>query len=285
MSSERRWKDSTLQVHFRTTIEHLIHKPGIYNILQQIQSLVQHFQAISTWKGLYIACYSRLGVAVLRDFNHHTIQVYVNTHSLSTLTVVYSSRDHESIYAYPPGGSRKDIPWGVERHSSSKWQSLFRWYKITLYPPLIPHASSSYQALISDLAIREGIGSIHIRTNTHTPREVHSSHLYTKDDFSSNFSAKTLLSFPVNLLPHTPVLQHIKQANTKKVTPAQCPPNVAQMMVSWAARLVENGAPQLGILVGKQLRELLLGSSRRLGIQLGGWQWQRLLSIAARAVT
>jgi len=85
-------------VHFVTTIVHLIHKQGRYNILEQIQCLVQHFQAISTWKGLYIACYGRLGVAVLRDFNYRTIQVYVYTHALSTLTVVYSSRHHESIY-------------------------------------------------------------------------------------------------------------------------------------------------------------------------------------------
>ena len=75
------------------------HKQGRYNILEQIQRLVQHFQAISTWKGLYIACYGRLGVAVLRDFNNRTIQVYVYTHAQSTLIVVYSSRHHESIYA------------------------------------------------------------------------------------------------------------------------------------------------------------------------------------------
>jgi len=89
----------------------------------------------------------------------------------------------------------------------------------------------------------------------------------------------------VNLLPHAPVRQYNKQANTKKVTPAQCLPNVAQMMVSWAARVVEIGGPQLGILVGKELGGLLVGSSSRLGIQLAGWQWQRLLSIAAMAGT
>ena len=72
---------------------------GRYNILEEIQRLVQHFQAISAWKGLYIACYGRMGVAVLRDFNHRTIQVYVYTYGLSTLTVVYSSRHHVSIYA------------------------------------------------------------------------------------------------------------------------------------------------------------------------------------------
>ena len=99
LSSEGRWEGRTLQVHFVTTIVHLIHKQGRYNILEQIQLLVQHFQAISTWKGWYIACYGRLGVAVLRDFNHCTIQVYVYTHALSTLTVVYSSTHHESIYA------------------------------------------------------------------------------------------------------------------------------------------------------------------------------------------
>jgi len=82
-----------------STIVHLILKEGRYNIVEQIQRLVQHFQAISTWKGLYIACYGRLEVAVLRDFNQRTIQVDVYTHALSTLTVVYSSRHHESIYA------------------------------------------------------------------------------------------------------------------------------------------------------------------------------------------
>jgi len=54
-------------------------------------------------------------------------------------------------------------------------------------------------------------------------------------------------------------------------------------MVSWAARVVEIGGPQLGILVGKELGGLLVGSSSWLGIQLAGWQWQRLLSIAAMA--
>jgi len=98
MSSKQRWEGRTLQVYFVTTIVHLIHKQETYNILEQIQRLVQHFQAISTWKELYIACYGRLGVAVLFDFNHRTIQVYVYPHALSTLTVVYSSRHHESIY-------------------------------------------------------------------------------------------------------------------------------------------------------------------------------------------
>ena len=79
-----------------TTIVHLIHKQGRYNILEQIQPLVQHLQVISRWKGLYIVCYSRQGIAVLRDFNYRTIQVYVYTHALSTLTVVYSCRHHES---------------------------------------------------------------------------------------------------------------------------------------------------------------------------------------------
>jgi len=55
------------------------------------------------------------------------------------------------------------------------------------------------------------------------------------------------------------------------------------MMVSWAAKVVEIGGPQLGILVGKELAALLVGSRRRLGSQLAGWQWQRLLSIAAMA--
>jgi len=89
----------------------------------------------------------------------------------------------------------------------------------------------------------------------------------------------------VNLLPHAPVCQYSKQANIKKVTPAQCLPNVTQMMVSWAARVVEIWGPQVGILVGNELGGLLVGSSSRLGIQLAGWQWQRLLSITAMAGT
>jgi len=88
LSSGRRWEEGTLQVYFVTTIVYLIHKQGRYNIWEQIQCLVEHFHGISTWKGLYIACYGRLGVAVLRDFNYRTIQVYVYTHGLSTLTVV-----------------------------------------------------------------------------------------------------------------------------------------------------------------------------------------------------
>jgi len=89
----------------------------------------------------------------------------------------------------------------------------------------------------------------------------------------------------VNLLPHAPVRQYKKQANTKKVTPAQCLPNVVEMMVSGAARVVEIGGPHLGILVGKELGGLLVGSSSQLSIQLAGWQWQRLLNIAAMADT
>jgi len=89
----------------------------------------------------------------------------------------------------------------------------------------------------------------------------------------------------VNLLPHTPVHQYNKQANTKKVTPAQFLPNVVQMMVSWAARVVEIGGPELGMLVGKELGGLLVVSSSWLGIQLAGWQWQRLLCIAVMAGT
>jgi len=89
----------------------------------------------------------------------------------------------------------------------------------------------------------------------------------------------------VDLLPHAPVHQYNEQANTKKVTPAQGLTNVARMMVSWAARVVEIGGPQLGIFVRKELGGLLVGSSSRLGIQLAGWQWQRLLSIAAMAGT
>ena len=57
------------------------------------------------------------------------------------------------------------------------------------------------------------------------------------------------------------------------------------MMVSWAARVVEIEGPQLGIVVGKELGGVLVGSSRRRGMQLAGWQWQRLLSIAAMAGT
>jgi len=74
----------------------------------------------------------------------------------------------------------------------------------------------------------------------------------------------------VNLLPHAPFRQYNKQANTKKVTPAQCLPNIAQMMVSGAARVVEIGGPQLSILVGKELGGLFVESSSRLGIQLTG---------------
>ena len=89
----------------------------------------------------------------------------------------------------------------------------------------------------------------------------------------------------MNLVPHAPVHQHNKQVNTKKVTPAQCLPNIAQMMVSRAARVVAIGGPQLGILVRKEPGGLLVGSSSWLDIQLAGWQWQRLLSIAAMAGT
>jgi len=89
----------------------------------------------------------------------------------------------------------------------------------------------------------------------------------------------------VNLLPDAPVHQHNKQANTQKVTPPQCLRNVAQMMVSWVARVVEIGGPQQGILVGKELGGLLVGFTSRHGIQLGGWQWQRLLSITAMVGT
>ena len=84
----------------------------------------------------------------------------------------------------------------------------------------------------------------------------------------------------MNLLPHAPVRQYNKQANTKQVTPAQCLPNVAQMMVSWAARVVEIQGPQHGILVGKELGGFLVGCRSRLGIQVAGWQWERLSSIA-----
>jgi len=57
------------------------------------------------------------------------------------------------------------------------------------------------------------------------------------------------------------------------------------MIVSGAARVMEIGGPQLGILVSKELGGLLVGSSSWLGIQLGGWPWQILLSIAAMAGT
>ena len=83
-----------------TTIVHWIHKQGRYNIMEQIQRLVQHFQAISTWKGLHILYYGKLGVTGLPDFNHRRIQVYVYTYALLTLTVVYTPLRHpESIYA------------------------------------------------------------------------------------------------------------------------------------------------------------------------------------------
>jgi len=48
LNSERRWEGRTLKVHFVTTILHLIHKQGRYNILEQIQHLVEYFEAIST---------------------------------------------------------------------------------------------------------------------------------------------------------------------------------------------------------------------------------------------
>ena len=126
---------------------------------------------------------------------------------------------------------------------------------------------------------------IHIPTNTHTPKEADPSHLHTKDHFASNFSAKHVLSFPVNILPHAPLRQHNKQAMTKKVTPAQCLPNIVQMVVSGAASVVKFRGSQLGILLGKVLGMLLVECSSWSGIQLGGWQWQRILSIAAMAGT
>ena len=89
----------------------------------------------------------------------------------------------------------------------------------------------------------------------------------------------------MNYLPHTPVGQDNKQANTKNVTPAECLPNIVQMMGSGAAKVVEIGGPQLGILGGKEQGGLMVGSNSRLGIQLTVWQWQRLLSIAAMADT
>jgi len=57
------------------------------------------------------------------------------------------------------------------------------------------------------------------------------------------------------------------------------------MMVFWAGRVVEIEGSQLGILVRKELRGLLVGSCSQHGIQLGGWQWQRLLSIAVMVGT
>jgi len=57
------------------------------------------------------------------------------------------------------------------------------------------------------------------------------------------------------------------------------------MIVSWAARVVAIGGPQLGILVGKEQGGLLVGSSSWLDIQLARWQWQRLLGIAAMVGT
>ena len=74
----------TLQVHFVTTIVHLIHKHGRYNVLEQIQHLVQHFQAISTWKGLYIA------VTGLFLSNENTIEPAVD---LLALVLREASRD------------------------------------------------------------------------------------------------------------------------------------------------------------------------------------------------
>ena len=57
------------------------------------------------------------------------------------------------------------------------------------------------------------------------------------------------------------------------------------MMVSWAARAVEIGVPQLGIWVGRELGELLVGYSSRRGTLVAGWQWPRLLSTAGMGGT
>jgi len=46
-----------------------------------------------------------------------------------------------------------------------------------------------------------------------------------------------------------------------------------------------NWGPLTRHLRQKRAGGLLVGSSSRLGIQLAGWQWQRLLSIAAMAGT
>jgi len=121
----------------------LIHISGRSNIMDQIQCLVQYLQAISTWKRFYIRCYGRLGVEVLRDFNHCTIQVYVYTHALLMLTVVHSSRHHKSIYAKTPVHIWQDMTRGLESHWWWNKQFLFCWYKITLYPPLLQHTASS----------------------------------------------------------------------------------------------------------------------------------------------
>ena len=72
---ERRWEENTLQVHFVTTTAELIDKQERYNILEQKQRVVQHFQDISTLKRLYIACYSRLELQscaslTIVQFNH-----------------------------------------------------------------------------------------------------------------------------------------------------------------------------------------------------------------------
>jgi len=75
--------------------------------MEQIQHLVQHFQAISTWKGWYIPCYGRLGVEVLRDFNHPTIQVYVYNHALSTL-ILYT---HHLDILNPFTPKLQGTPW------------------------------------------------------------------------------------------------------------------------------------------------------------------------------
>ena len=56
-------------------------------------------------------------------------------------------------------------------------------------------------------------------------------------------------------------------------------------MVSWAARAVEIGVPQLGIWVGRELGELLVGYSSRRGTLVAGWQWPRLLSTAGMGGT
>jgi len=132
---------------------------------------------------------------------------------------------------------------------------------------------------------------IHIHTNTHTDKYTYAQGIRIQSPtHQRSICVYLALSKSPSVFfckPRSSRTCPSTQQTSKheKVTPAQCLPSVVQMMVSGAGRVVEIGGPQLGLLVRKELGGLLVGSSTRLGIQLGGWQWQRLLSIAAMAGT
>lgn len=54
-----------------------------YKILEQMQPLVNHFQAISILQVLYILGFGRLEVTVLHNFNYRTIQAYLHSCNIS----------------------------------------------------------------------------------------------------------------------------------------------------------------------------------------------------------